>query len=531
MHLPINISNLLHESIVESDRIEFKADWNPEPILRTICAFANDFHNFGGGYIVVGIEENHGKPILPPKGLALNQEDKIQKELLRICSYLKPAYTPIISFEKFQDKSILIIWVPGGHTRPYSAPKTLGNNKDKEYVYYIRKFSNSVQAKNDESKELIELTATVPFDDRINHHATLQDIKLTLIQSFLHEIKSELLKESSDIALSDLCRQMAIAEGGNEYLKPKNVGLLFFCDQPQKYFPYAQIDVVYFPDDEGGDVIQEEIFKGPLDHQLRSALRHIRNSFISERIIKVPDQAEAIRFFNYPYLAIEEALVNAVYHRGYDIREPIEVRINRTSITVVSHPGPDPSISLEDVQKGQMVARRYRNRRLGEFLKELDFTEGRGTGVPKIKRVLKANGSPEPTFYTDPGRLCFWTEIKVHPEFLNERVPTINQEAQAKATVEATVEATVTETELGILQLCVRQPASRKDILTNFGHKTFSGNMQLALRRLRERELIMPTVEDKPSSKNQRYKLTEKGKQVLNLNQKSVYTNNPTSTR
>jgi ATP-dependent DNA helicase RecG len=519
MHLPINISNLLHESIVESDRIEFKADWNPQPILRTICAFANDFHNFGGGYIVIGVEDDNGKPILPPKGLELNQENKIQKELLRVCTYIKPAYTPIISFEKYQNKNILIIWVPGGQTRPYSAPKTLGKNNDKEYAYYIRKFSNSVQAKNDELKELIELTATVPFDDRINHHATLNDIKLTLIQSFLHDIKSELLKESGDIPLPDLCRQMAIADGGDEYLKPKNVGLLFFCDQPQKYFQYAQIDVVYFPDDEGGDIIQEEIFKGPLDHQLRSALRHISNSFISERIIKVPDQAEAIRFFNYPYSAIEEALVNAVYHRDYSIREPIEVRINRNSISIVSHPGPDPSISNEDMKSGQMVSRRYRNRRIGEFLKELDFTEGRRTGIPKMRRVLKANGSPEPAFYTDAARMSFWTEIKVHPEFLNERVPAITQENQGEApdqaTVEATVEATVNETELRILQLCLTGPISRKDILTKFGHKTFSGNMQSALRHLRDIKLIVPTIEAKPSSKNQRYKITEKGKQVL----------------
>ncbi len=71
----------------------------------------------------------------------------------------------------------------------------------------------------------------------------------------------------------------------------------------------------YFPDDEGGDIIQERIFKGPLDHQLRSALRYIRDTFITERILKIPGQAEARRFFNYPYEAIEEALVNAVYHR------------------------------------------------------------------------------------------------------------------------------------------------------------------------------------------------------------------------
>ncbi len=65
----------------------------------------------------------------------------------------------------------------------------------------------------------------------------------------------------------------------------------------------------------------------------------------------------------------EEALVNAVYHRSYDIQDPIEVRINRESISVVSHPGPDASITLEDMKSGRMVNRRYRNRRIGELLK------------------------------------------------------------------------------------------------------------------------------------------------------------------
>lgn len=97
-----------------------------EPILHTICAFANDFHNFGGGYIVVGVEENQGKPIYPPLGIDVAQLDKMQKDILNICSRLKPAYTPVVSVERFQNKDILIIWVPGGHARPYTAPATLG---------------------------------------------------------------------------------------------------------------------------------------------------------------------------------------------------------------------------------------------------------------------------------------------------------------------------------------------------------------------------------------------------------------------
>ncbi len=124
----------------------------------------------------------------------------------------------------------------------------------------------------------------------------------------------------------------------------------FFTINPINFFPYAQIDVVYFPEGEGGDEIQEEIFKGPLDHQLRSALRYIRNNFITEKIIKLPDQAEARRFFNYPYIAIEEAFVNAVYHRSYEIREPIEVRVNLDKIEILNFPGPDPSISADALE-------------------------------------------------------------------------------------------------------------------------------------------------------------------------------------
>lgn len=54
--LPINLVDLLRQRTVEGERIEYKADWNPEDVLHTLCAFANDFHNLGGGYIIIGME-------------------------------------------------------------------------------------------------------------------------------------------------------------------------------------------------------------------------------------------------------------------------------------------------------------------------------------------------------------------------------------------------------------------------------------------------------------------------------------------
>lgn len=61
MGIPTNIKTLLSGNVVEWDRIEFKETWDPEASLKTICAFANDIGNWGGGYLVIGVSEKHLK--------------------------------------------------------------------------------------------------------------------------------------------------------------------------------------------------------------------------------------------------------------------------------------------------------------------------------------------------------------------------------------------------------------------------------------------------------------------------------------
>ena len=70
--------------------------------------------------------------------------------------------------------------------------------------------------------------------------------------------------------------------------------------------------------------------------------------------------------------------------------------------------------------QGKVRSRRYRNRRLGEFLKELELTEGRATGIPTILKELKANGSPPPRFYFDDDRTLFEVELFIHPAFVEQ---------------------------------------------------------------------------------------------------------------
>ncbi len=52
MGVPTNIKTLLSGRAVEWARIEFKESWDAETSLKTICAFANDIDNWGGGYLV-----------------------------------------------------------------------------------------------------------------------------------------------------------------------------------------------------------------------------------------------------------------------------------------------------------------------------------------------------------------------------------------------------------------------------------------------------------------------------------------------
>ena len=108
---PLNVSALLMGKHVESERLEFKEGWNPESILHTICAYANDFHNLGGGYIIVGAKEINGIAMFPPSGLPVDSLDVIQKDLIQLGhSAIQPTYHPIAFPYLVEDRHLLVIW-------------------------------------------------------------------------------------------------------------------------------------------------------------------------------------------------------------------------------------------------------------------------------------------------------------------------------------------------------------------------------------------------------------------------------------
>ena len=123
---------------------------------------------------------------------------------------------------------------------------------------------------------------------------------------------------------------------------------------------------------------------------------------------------------SYPLPALRETLVNAIYHRGYDVDqpEPTNVYLFPDRVQITSYPGPVPGIEAEHLLPNATVrAVPARNRRIGEFLKELGLAEGRLSGLRKVFQAMDANGSPTPQFEFDEQRTFFQATLPAHTEY------------------------------------------------------------------------------------------------------------------
>jgi ATP-dependent DNA helicase RecG len=566
--LHLNIEDLLSARTVESERIEYKEGWNPDAIYRSICAFANDFDNIGGGYILIGVAEDEITKTAkrPVKGLSSVELASIQKEMIGYNNLLKPYYAPKLSIEQVDNKDIIVLWVIAGNERPYEVPETV-TAKHKTWKYFIRKYASSIETKGADKEELISLSNNIPFDDRANTQAKVENISMLLVKNHLIRINSKLTEQVGKISDMELLSQMELISGPNEHIFPRNVGLMMFSDNPALFFPCTRVEIVVFPDGDAGDYEEHGPITGPIPDQINRVLKFLKDKLVKEKVTKPADKAESIRIASYPYQAIEETLVNAFYHRDYQQREPIEIRIYPNSIVFINHGGPDRYIRLASFNTGQVRNRRYRNRRLGEFLKELELTEGRATGIPTILKSLKDNGSPSPKFNTDEDRSFFEVELFIHETFA-EKVPlkfnpetiqwnlesidrllnllvesvlggiaegiaenhtywlqiTDNHIIKILARLESNqvsiiaggIAGGIAKKMITVLEIA-EISKSRKDLLLGLSLVNNANNFENYIQSLVELNWITMTIPDKPTSPNQKYLTTLKGRLVLEI--------------
>lgn len=416
--LPIALDSVLHCRGVESQRIEFKSAWDAKTIgpqvLKTICAFANDYHNLNGGYIVLGVAARDRRAVLPPTGLSDEAIDEAQQWIRGNCNRLDPTYQPVLSPETAEGRLVLVVWAPASEVRPHRAPDAGGGPAR----YWVRIGAETVDAelRGDLLRGLMQQTARVPWDDRRALEAEVEDLSETKVREHLRDVGSGLLGEADSRAVY---RRMRLVLKANDREVPRNVGVLFFAREPTRWFRGAKIEVVQFAADRAGDVQEERTFAGPLPDQVRNCLNYLEG-ISGVHLQKQADRPEVQGWVSYPLMALRETLVNAVYHRGYDVDqpEPTKVYLYPDRVEVISYPGPVPGIEAGQLTpNAQVRPAPARNRRIGEFLKELGLAEGRLSGLPKVFQTMEVNGSPPPRFEFDEQRTYFQATLPAHPEY------------------------------------------------------------------------------------------------------------------
>ena len=258
-------------------------------------------------------------------------------------------------------KWIFVIVVRTGKQRPYKSPEHVTSKKEKKYNYYIRYQTSSVKANSEQERELINMSDQTTFDCRANHKATFEDISPVLLEDHLRKTGSKLAKQVRERGVEEILNDMQLLVGSPELRYIQNVAIMMFCEYPEKFFGYTYVQMTSFPKGSIENPSISEDFPnitGSVPQMIQATMERFRNLIIREKVIKVPNQMEALRIFNYPYQAIEEAVVNAFYHRDYMSFEPVTIEIEPDCINIMNFPGIDRSISEKTIAEGKRFAAR-----------------------------------------------------------------------------------------------------------------------------------------------------------------------------
>ncbi|MCC7429781.1 putative DNA binding domain-containing protein [bacterium] len=401
----------------ESESVEWKENiGNIEDVIKTIVAFANDFSNLGGGYVVCGAREGkdeYGFQKLLKEGLSSGRLKEIEGKVLHDCrEKVNPPIVPLTEeIEVSETKRILVLIVPAtGNAHSY---KPSGKNSE---TYFIRIGRETREATNGLLKELlVKKQQLAPWDKRTNKNGKIEDLDLVLFRDFLQETKllfpNKQIEEylSDKETLTDFIPPLLEKENLSDKLFPKNFTLIMFAKNPLIFFAGAYtIFSIYRGKDRSEPTAEKHEIKGTILQQAKKLIELLNAEAytIFDKTTSEPNQVK------YPGRALQEAVVNTLVHRDYESEQPARVTVFSDRIEFFS-PGALPrAVDEKKFENGKATAH-WRNQTLAYFFNKLQLAQAEGQGIPTILRLMKEAGCPEPIF--DLGKESVTCILPAHP--------------------------------------------------------------------------------------------------------------------
>jgi len=427
----MSLVNLKELAVRESERVEWKENVSDiEDVIKTAVAFANDYSNLGGGYIVCGAKEEkdeHGFQKLVETGLTSSQLKEIEGKV--VTDLREKVFPSIVSLTEelpvTEDRRILVFIIPS--SKDAHSYRASGKHVS---TYYVRIGRETREARNSILRELLILKKEIePWDKRINNKAEIEDIDLIVLREYLQEMKvwdpNKALEDylSEKERISSFVPSLVEKEKITNNLKPKNFTLLMFGKDPLKFFNGAYaIFSIYRGKDRSEPTAERHEITGNVVQQARKCIE-LLNAETYTVFDKTDNQPNQLKF---PLRALQEAVVNSLVHRDYEIDQPVRITVFIDRIEVYS-PGSLPrAIDKEKFLRGQATPY-WKNQSLAYFFNKLQLAQAEGQGIPTILRTMKEEGCPSPIFEIEQeSLLCI---LPSHPRHtLLKEIHTIENE-------------------------------------------------------------------------------------------------------
>ena len=410
-----DIQRMAHDIIdrcaVEDDHIEYKksaSDVVKDGILKTACAFANNYMNREIGLLFIGIEEEDDKttgrkavPIRPISGIDEAVIETTENELKSLISHIHPKPVYHLLQDMIDDRFYIILAIEPGNDGPYETD--VKAEKDKKINLkagrYIRVRRDSRMPNKREEFELLKKFADFHFTSELNETATLDDLNYEYMKEYL--VRTHAAADVRALSKLDMARALnLISETEYGGYRAKNFAVLMFADRPADYIPYAYVQVIR--EAIGTDKMEGKIFDGPIWIQAQQVIRYFEDTFHASYNIRDPRTNATHVVDNWPPIMFAELATNCILHKEYSKHNCVEIAIFNDHISFINHNRPLPPVTIEDLNtKIEFKDRNYLNEELKEMFFKLELIQSYGSGIRRAKNELSRIGSPALVFEPD----------------------------------------------------------------------------------------------------------------------------------
>ena len=406
-------------AVRESEQVEWKEDVaDPDDVVATLCAFANNISNLGGGRVVCGAREDkdeHGFPILVRKGLSAARLKEVEGIVLTRCrERVSPPLVPLVDEvpSDLPERRILVFTAPSS-TEAHSFRR--GNEGGK---YFVRISRETREARNGILRDLlVRKGGAEPWDRRPCAQATEEDIDLLVLREGLQRLGLHRGGNggaeaylSTTLRLNIFVPPLLVREPLTGILRPRNFAILLFGRDVQLFIPGA---ISFFSAYEGTNRSVRQGQRTELGGTLLSQVG-VMLPLLEAQAVTLYDKEDLARpsVLKYPTRALREALVNAFVHRDYERVDPLRVTSFLDRIEINSPGGLPADVSLDALRSGEVNAQ-WRNQTLAWFFNRLGLAEAEGQGIETIHETMHAAGCPPPEFQADGSKvICI---LRAHP--------------------------------------------------------------------------------------------------------------------